>query len=99
LPDPDQVVATFRAPDNEEPFCQAHGDLRMFRWAQRAAPGPASGRRSRLRPGGTPFPLSIPHALAESHKTAPVGPSRLDVSRQGHLRTGVIATAGPKREP
>lgn len=25
---------------------------------------------------------------------APVRPSRLDVNRQGHLRTGVIATAG-----
>jgi hypothetical protein len=52
-----------------------------------------------LGPAGPPFPLSIPHALAESHKTAPVGPSRLDVSRQGHLRTGAIATTGPKREP
>jgi hypothetical protein len=92
------MVATFRAPDNEEPFCQAHGDLMMFHWGQRAAPGPASDGGPDL-PGGTAVPFSIPRALADSHKTAPVGPSRLNVSRQGHLRTGAIATAGPEREP
>jgi hypothetical protein len=33
------------------------------------------------------------------HGAAPVGPSRLDVSGQGHLRTGVIATEEPERGP
>jgi hypothetical protein len=37
LPEPDQVVATFRATDLEEPLSKGHGDFRI-RWTQRTPP-------------------------------------------------------------
>lgn len=39
LADPDQVVAALVTTNLKEPFSQTHDDLRIFRWAQRAAPG------------------------------------------------------------
>jgi hypothetical protein len=37
LPEPDQVIATFRATDLEKTLSKGHGDLRL-RWTQRTPP-------------------------------------------------------------